>query len=138
MQPAEYASHPSALSGLDQVSLRRVVRRERKVELCHEGLRYDDLKRYDASVKALTMDVVGRPKFWHLEDASNIPQIDDNAVVSLPWLESLEGNDPDYPNRWWKKSFYKDYYDRWPIPQTEFDNGDALGSEDQNPGYLGG
>lgn len=138
MQLEEYIIHSSAITIFDQASLRVILRRERKVELCHEGLRYDDLKRYGASVKALTMDVVGRPKFWHLEAATNIPQIDENAVVSLPWLEGIDGNSPDQPNRWWKKSFYKDYYDRWPIPQTEFDNGKALGPEDQNPGYTGG
>ena len=134
----EYLNHPSAVTtALGQAALRAKLRRERKIELCFEGLRYDDLKRYGAAVKALSMDVVGRPKFFHLENESHIPQIDENGVVSLPWLEGLNGQSPDYPNRWWMASDYKDYYNRWPIPQSEFDNGDALTNEDQNPGYLG-
>lgn len=138
MQPAEYTSHPSAVTTSDPAELRRIVRRERKVELCHEGLRYEDLKRYGASVKALSMPVVGRPKFFHLEAPTNIPQVDDNAVVSLPWLDGLEGSSEDYPNRWWMDSNYQPHYDRWPIPQSEIDNGNAIGPGDQNPGYLGG
>jgi len=138
MSLSEYLNHPSAVSAsIGQDGLRAKVRRERKIELCFEGHRYEDLKRYGAAVKALTMDVVGRPKFFHLEAESNIPQIDVNGVVSLPWLEGLNGQDADYPNRWWMASFYKDYYNLWPIPQSEFDNGEALTDEDQNPGYLG-
>lgn len=138
MSPADYLTHPSAVSAsLGQNGLRAKVRRERKIELCFEGHRYEDLKRYGAAVKALTMPVVGRPKFFHLESATNIPEVDENGVVSLPWLNGLNGADDSYPNRWWIDSFYKDYYDRWPIPQSEFDNGKALTTEDQNPGYLG-
>ena len=135
MSLAEYASHPSAkTTALGQEGLRALVRRERKIELCHEGHRYEDLKRYGATVKALGMDVVGRPKYFHKEAETNIPQIDANGVVSLPWLEGLDGQAPDYPNRWWMSSNYKDFYDRWPIPQTEFDNGN-LDPAAQNPGY---
>jgi hypothetical protein len=132
----EYTSHPSALkAGVGQLFLRTKLRRERKIELCFEGWRYDDLKRYGADVKALSMDVVGRPRFFHLEASTNIPQVDESGVVSLPWLEGLDGQAANYPNRWWMASHYQAYFNRWPIPQTEFDNGEALTSEDQNPGY---
>mgnify|MGYP001042895754 CR=1 FL=1 len=138
MSHEEYTAHPSAVSSaLGQEGLRTKVRRERKIEFCFEGIRYEDLKRYGVAVKALTMDVLGRPKFFHREADTNIPQVDENGVVSLPWLEGLNGQNADYPNRWWKKSNYKEHYNRWPIPQTEFDNGKALGPEDQNPGYTG-
>jgi len=138
MNLGEYLGHPSHLdAGLGQAGLREVLRRERKVELCFEGLRYDDLKRYGAAVKALSLDVLGRPKFFHREDPSHIPVIDENAVVTLPWLEGLNPQLEEYPNRWWMFSNYKEYFNRWPIPQTEFDNGKALTAEDQNPGYLG-
>ncbi len=131
----EYLNHPSAVSiSLGQDGLRAKVRRERKIELCFEGHRYEDLKRYGATEKALTMDVLGRPKFFHKESESNIPQIDNNGIVSLPWLEGLNGQADDYPNRWWMASNYKNYYDVWPIPQSEFDNGNLPLSE-QNPGY---
>ncbi|WP_319501291.1 RagB/SusD family nutrient uptake outer membrane protein [uncultured Draconibacterium sp.] len=134
----EYTSHPSAVSALlGQGGLRAKVRRERKIELCFEGTRYEDLKRYGVALEALTMDVVGRPKFFHLEADTNIPQVDENGVVHLPWLEGLNGQEDSYPNRWWKASNYRDYYNRWPIPQSEFDNGKALTEADQNPGYLG-
>lgn len=135
---SNYINHISAVSvSLGQEGLRAKVRRERKIELCFEGHRYEDLKRYGVAAKALSMDVVGRPKFFHLEAATNIPQVDVNGVVSLPWLESLNGQDASYPNRWWMASSYKEFYNLWPIPQTEFDNGKALGPENQNPGYLG-
>lgn len=136
MSPAEYANHPSAVSAaLGQDGLRAKVRRERKIELCFEGIRYEDLKRYGVAVKALSKPVVGRPKFFHLEASSNIPQIDVNGVVSLPWLDGLNGQDDSYPNRWWQEGNYKEHYNLWPIPQSEFDNGKALGPDDQNPGY---
>lgn len=139
MPYSAYVNHVSAVKvAMGKEALRAKVRRERKIELCFEGTRYEDLKRYGASEKALTMDVVGRPKFFHLEASTNIPQIDENGVVSLPWLEGLNGlDDNNYPNRWWMASRYKNFYDRWPIPQSEFDNGKALISGDQNPGYLG-
>ncbi len=136
MSYSEYISHPSAVkTSLSQNDLRAKVRRERKIELCFEGHRYDDLKRYGAAVKALSMDVVGRPKFFHREAETNIPQIDINGVVTLPWLNGLNGQNNDYPNRWWMASNYKDHYNLWPIPQSEFDNGRALTVTDQNPGY---
>ncbi len=135
MTPGNYLNHTSAVkASLGQAALRAKVRRERKIELCFEGIRYDDLKRYGAADKALSMDVVGRPKFFHLEAATNIPQVDENGVVSLPWLEGLNGPDASYPNRWWMASTYRHFYSRWPIPQTEFDNG-HMSPDDQNPGY---
>jgi len=131
----EYLNHPSAVSAaMGQDSLRAKVRRERKIELCFEGTRYEDLKRYGAAVKALSGHVVGRPKFFHLEADTHIPQIDENGVVSLLWLEGLSGSDVKFPNRWHSFSDYKEHYNRWPIPQTEFDNGN-MSEEDQNPGY---
>lgn len=136
MSLSEYLSHPSSVSStLGQDELRAKVRRERKIELCFEGHRYEDLKRYGAAVKALSMPVIGRPKFFHLESETNIPQIDVNGVVSFPWLKGLTYS-VNYPNKWWMGSNYKEYYNRWPIPQSEFDNGE-LQNEDQNPGYLG-
>lgn len=138
MQLNEYMSHPSYKATTDPSELRDLVRRERKVELFGEGLRYEDLKRYGRTVEALGYDVVGRPKFWHREAATNIPQIDGDGVVRLPWLEGLDGQAADYPNRWWMKSNYQPYYDLWPIPQEEIDNSEALTEEDQNPGYSGG
>ncbi len=139
MQPGEYMSHPSAVSSGDgQVGLRAIVRRERKVEFAHEGLRYDDLKRYGATMKALNQVMVGRPKFFRNQSAGvNIPIIDENAVVTMPWLQGLDPNAPDYPHRALRQPDYKAHYDLWPIPQSQFDNGTGLQPSDQNPGYLG-
>lgn len=54
------ASYP-ALTTLDPVALKKIVRRERRVEFVKEGLRYMDLIRWRLAEKVLTRPVIGIP-----------------------------------------------------------------------------
>ncbi|MDF2193485.1 RagB/SusD family nutrient uptake outer membrane protein [Paraflavitalea sp. CAU 1676] len=54
------ASYP-ALTALDPIALKKVVRRERRVEFVKEGLRYMDLIRWRLAENVLTRPVIGIP-----------------------------------------------------------------------------
>ncbi|MCX2452574.1 RagB/SusD family nutrient uptake outer membrane protein [Pedobacter sp. PLR] len=50
-----------AVTTLDAAELKRIVRRERRVEFAFEGLRYMDLIRWKLAEKALTRPIIGMP-----------------------------------------------------------------------------
>ena len=56
----ETTSYP-AITVTDQTALRKIIRRERRVELAFEGLRYYDLIRWRIAKKALNMPNCGIP-----------------------------------------------------------------------------
>lgn len=126
---ADQTSAYPAVYTTDQQALRTIIKRERRVELAFEGLRYMDLIRWRIAEKALTRPILGIPD----------PQDQDRAKWPFPGVPAIDADGiPDYSaiisdakilaNR----NFDKDKQYLWPIPATELIVNPNLG---QNPNY---
>jgi starch-binding outer membrane protein, SusD/RagB family len=84
--------------------LRPILRKERRIELAFEGIRWWDIKRWGIGGQALVGD------FW----GASFPG-------SKTTLNKPTGYTADPYSRWWvcKKAFRAGTDDKWPIPQTE-------------------
>jgi hypothetical protein len=128
------AGYP-AITTTNQAELRKVIRRERKVELADEGFRLFDIRRWKIAEKVMPVVIYGR--ILNTATATKVPQIDDDCFVSYAGIESqydlnTEARFPNAQNRVFNKS--RDYL--CPIPQQEIDTYKSLGKTlDQNPGY---
>ncbi|WP_080903898.1 RagB/SusD family nutrient uptake outer membrane protein [Parabacteroides sp. Marseille-P3160] len=119
------AGMPVLERNLSQSQLRTALRYERKIELCNDGLRWYDLRRWDIADKIMN-------GYLYLNRSGNtwtkgvITRIDENYT-------------PIYNHEEAKKYFttqevvYKKEKDElWPIAQSELDSNKKL---TQNPGY---
>ncbi len=119
----------------NQAELRKIIRRERKVELANEGFRLFDIRRWQIAEKVLPVKVYGR--ILNEKTATLIPAIDDDGFVSYSGVESqydlnTDGRFTNAQNRLFNKN--RDYLS--PIPQSEIDTYAGFGvSLQQNPGY---
>jgi starch-binding outer membrane protein, SusD/RagB family len=124
-----------AITTTNQVELRKVIRRERKVELANEGFRLFDIRRWRIAEKVMPVVIYGR--ILDPANATGVPAIDDDGFVSYTGIESQYDRNTDqrFPNaqdRIFNKS--RDYLN--PIPQQEIDTYKGLGAIlEQNPGY---
>lgn len=115
---------PAIETGKSQAELRSVVRKERKVELAGEGLRYYDILRWKIAEQVLSGPCYGRIPRGYLSSA---PAIDANGT-------------PDYSNVSnasamrviQSRNFDKDKNYLWPVPAIELQTNPNL---EQNPGY---
>lgn len=128
------ANYP-AITTKDQTELRTIIRRERRVELAMEGLRYYDLIRWGIAKKALNMPNCGLKSdktaatkveteghwFWEYTptfDADEIPNF--QQIIDAGWCDiHSTGN-------------FSDRQYLWPIPATEILINPNI---TQNPGY---
>ncbi|RIV19075.1 RagB/SusD family nutrient uptake outer membrane protein [Fibrisoma montanum] len=118
-----------AVTTSDRAELRRIVRRERRVEFAKEGLRYMDLIRWKLAEKALTRPVIGLPD----PTAQNrtkwpfpgVTPIDDDGIADYSGF----GADVKVVAQ---RSFDKTRQYLWPIPALERRVNSSL---TQNPGY---
>ena len=122
------SSYP-AITTTDASTLRKIVRRERRVEFPMEGLRYMDLIRWRLAEKALTRPVIGLPD-PAVQNRSKWPfpgvtPIDDDGIADY----SVFGNDV---KKLADRNFDKNRQYLWPIP-----NLDRLQNQKlvQNPNY---
>lgn len=119
----------------DQAALRRIIHRERKVELAGEGTRYFDIRRWGIAEKVMPKTLIGR--ILNTSTASLRPQIDEDGSISYDnstgqWDVNTDARFPNGQNR--KFNATRDYL--LPIPQAEIDTYRGLGAElRQNPGY---
>jgi len=126
-------SYP-AITSTNQAELRKVIRRERKVELANEGFRLFDIRRWRIAEKVMPVKLYGR--VLNFATATGIPNIDDDCFVSYAGIESQYDFNPDarFPNaqnRLWNARNYL-----CPIPQQEIDTYEGLGGTlGQNDGY---
>ncbi len=117
----------------DQAELRKVLRRERRVELVLEGLRYMDLIRWRLADKALNVDVPGLNdpikqdrKQWPFTNTL-LPRIDENGlvfhdhIIQAGFARKIAGYQFDASKQY-----------LWPIPASERLLNPNL---TQNPGY---
>lgn len=129
------ATNYPKITTTDPAELRKIVRRERKVELCFEGFRYEDLKRWGLLVKALNKRTNnGRPENYTKLSSSDIPVIDEDGLVIFPYAAEKYG-----PNNEQRKLRYfevfgviSEKYNLYPIPLSEIQLNPKLV---QNPGY---
>lgn len=123
-----------AVTATDQATLRRIVRRERKVELANEGFRLFDIRRWRIAEKVMPVPVFGR--LLDPAKATRAPEIDEDGLVSYAGLEDLydfnsDSRFPNAQNRVFNSS--RDYL--LPIPQAEIDTYNGSGATlEQNPG----
>jgi len=128
------ASYP-AITSVDQAELRKVMRRERKVELANEGFRLFDIRRWRIAEKVMPVTIYGQ--ILNPSTATGVPEIDDDCFVSYAGIESQYdlNTDARFPNAQNRKfNATRDYL--CPIPQQEIDTYNGFGvTLEQNPGY---
>lgn len=117
-------------------TLRKALRYERKVELCCEGFRWFDLRRWgnDVASKALN-GVVYAPGFEN--NISNaIPQIDENWIVKYDATKTWDKKDLNLRKLTSYELKYVEGKDElWPFPYTEMLTNPEIGFGNNNPGY---
>ena len=130
----DVANYP-AVTETDQAGLRIRLRRERRVELMLEGLRYQDLIRWRIAKKALDRLLVGLPEpaeqirsQWPFNDEI-LPTIDDDGVVVLDAPALIANN---YARLLQDYDFDESRMYLWPIPAADRLLNNQL---EQNPGY---
>ncbi|WP_256011688.1 RagB/SusD family nutrient uptake outer membrane protein [Desertivirga xinjiangensis] len=111
-QPAMYP----AVTTIDPAELRKIVRRERRVEFAKEGLRYMDLIRWRLAEKALTRPVIGLPD-PSKQDRTKWPfpgvtPLDDDGIADY----EVFGDDVKIVA---ERNFDKTRQYLWPIPAQE-------------------
>ncbi|WP_343556372.1 RagB/SusD family nutrient uptake outer membrane protein [Sphingobacterium sp.] len=117
------------VTSMDQAELRKIVRRERRVEFVREGLRYMDLIRWKIAEKALSKPVIGLPdpttqnrSKWPFP---GVTPIDDDGIADY----SIFGKDIKILN---ERKFDKTRQYVWPIPAIELRQNPNI---KQNPNY---
>jgi len=98
----------------DPSELRKIVRRERRVELAFEGLRYYDILRWDIAAEELDRQFTGMKLTNDPANYTAYPVDADGYYITRP------------------RHFKKGINELWPIPQAERDINKNL---TQNPGY---
>ncbi len=127
-----------AITTMDQGELRKIVRRERKVEFANEGLRLFDIRRWGIADKVMNGKAIGGPANGFSKiggDLGLVPDIDEDGHVTYPGApieprkELGDLNYRDLETRVFNPA--RDYL--WPIPQAEIDA--TEGVVEQNPNY---
>ncbi|WP_276166140.1 RagB/SusD family nutrient uptake outer membrane protein [Zobellia alginiliquefaciens] len=126
-----------AVSTTDQAELRKIVRRERKVEFADEGLRLFDIRRWKIAEKVLNTTLLGGPAngFSKIGDLGFVPNIDDDGHIDYtgaPTQPRVELGNLDY-RELEERTFDAGKHYLWPIPQAEIDATEKVVT--QNPGY---
>lgn len=131
---ADIANYPE-ITTTDRAELRKIIRRERKVELANEGFRLFDIRRWRIAEKVMPVKIYGR--ILNEKTATLIPPIDDDGFVSYESVQSqydlnTDARFPNAQNRLFNKN--RDYL--CPIPQAEIDTYAGFGVVlEQNPNY---
>jgi len=123
--------------GTDQASLRKALRYERMIELCNEGLRWYDLRRWGIAEKAMNRVIMAPGQSTAASPrnfiSNAIPTIDEDCIVTYSG-ETWNGEKSNL--RKFNTYVYKVGKDElWPIPKSELDANKAMGASAQNPGY---
>ena len=122
-----------AIKTTNQVQLRAIVRRERKIELAGEGLRVFDIRRWNIAEKVMNGILFGKAMNKAIYYSLPKPTLDINSspdYTSFTSLLSVVGNFKIMDN----PRVFKPNNLLWPIPQAELDVNKNPGFN-QNPGY---
>lgn len=120
--------------------LRSALRYERKVELCCEGFRWFDLRRWGIAEKALNGPVYA-PSYT--QDGANVgyvlpnakPVIDENWTVTYDENSTWDGQSFNMRQLKYVMKYTKGKDELWPMPYTEMNTNPEIGFENNNPGY---
>ncbi len=121
----------------DQAGLRTALRYERTVEMCDEGLRWYDIRRWGIAEKMVGHDVMA-PGF---SSATNPRNFISNAVPSIDADGCVTYDGTTWDGKAMNLRIFQHHRftvgrdELWPIPQEEVDGNRAISEEDQNPGY---
>ena len=136
-----------AVETADRDELRTALRYERKIELCAEGFRWFDLRRWhtadcarlgssDILEKALSGDQYA-PAFSETSAPMTIsnakPVIDESWIVTYDTSDTWDGAPVNC--RTHITLVWQDRDKLWPIPYDEWTTNPLIGQENQNPGY---
>ncbi len=124
-QIRQRAGMPELPSGLTQGQLRTALRYERKIELCNDGLRWYDLRRWNIASQVMN-GVIYLNRAGNAWKKTVISSIDENYSPVYNETEALKY----FTTQEVVFKTNKDEY--WPIPQQERDANPNL---DQNQGY---
>ena len=121
----------------DQQGLRTALRYERMVELCNEGFRWYDLRRWGIAEKAMNRDVMAPGQSTTSDPRKFIsnakPAIDEDCIVTYPG-DTWDGKAVNL-RRFNRYVFQTGKDELWPIPKSELDSNKGMTPADQNPGY---
>ena len=132
--------HMPPITATDVAELRSALRYERKVELCNEGFRWFDIRRWKSSenpdeivaVKAGNASQYA-PAFGKVLTNAK-PFIDKDWVVTFDGETTFDGNTFDARLHTTKK-FVSGKDELWPFPYDEMVTNPLIGPENNNPGY---
>lgn len=119
------AGMPALPGNLSQAALRSALRYERKIELCNDGLRWYDLRRWNIAPQVMN-GVIYLNRGAKVWTKNVISHIDENSTPIYNSAEALKY----FTTQEVVFKVNKDEY--WPIPQQERDANPNL---DQNQGY---
>lgn len=118
------AAYP-AISGTDQSYLRRILRRERRIEMVLEGRRYMDLIRWKLAEVVMSGKIVGVPVNKNDYPFPGTPSLDENDFPSYTaFISKLSVLDT--------RAFNPEKHYIWPVPYAEWTLNPGLG---QNTGW---
>lgn len=120
---AATADYPEVTT-MDQAELRTIIRRERKIELAHEGFRMGDIHRWNIAQYVMPGTLVGRP-LGSYSNMTFIPEIDEHGHPHYDGAENLYRKVD-------QRQFDPTKDNVWPIPQKDIDVNKQL---IQNPNY---
>ena len=123
---------------LDRAELRSALRYERIAELCSEGYRWFDLRRWkQADGTPLAAKVMNGPQYapaFNGARPNGKPTIDENWCVSYDPTQTWDGK--AFNLRTLINMYFQTGKDElWPLPDAEIRTNSAIGQENQNPGY---
>ena len=127
------------VEGTSREELRSALRYERKVELCAEGFRWFDIRRWKESdgVTPVAYKAINGPQYapGYGNTVSNAkPIIDENWTVTYDGTTTFDGKAFDARVHTTRK-FQLGKDELWPFPYTEMITNPLIGLENNNPGY---
>ena len=127
-----------AVDGSSREALRSALRYERKVELCAEGFRWFDIRRWkDADGNPLAYKAINGNQYAPAFGSTTFngkPIIDENWIVTYDESETFDGakfNGRVHTTR----KFVLNKDELWPFPNSEMVTNPLIGLENNNPGY---
>lgn len=127
-----------AVKDSSREGLRSALRYERKIELCCEGFRWFDLRRWkDAQGRPLAYKAMNVQQFapGYGRTTSNAkPNIDENWIVTYDKNQTFDGQACNARVHTERK-FVLGKDELWPFPYSEMVTNPLIGLENNNPGY---
>ncbi len=126
------------VTSTDRATLRTALRYERKVELCCEGFRWFDIRRWkDADGKSVAYKAVNGKQYapaFERTTSNAKPFIDENWTVTYDG-ETTFGNEAFNARVHTERVFITGKDELWPFPNSEMTTNPLIGTENNNPGY---